>query len=251
MIKLHQKTNIIAHRGASAYAPENTMTAFRKAYEMGADGIELDVLFSKDDHIMVHHDFDLGRCEAGTGAIKEKTYFELRKLDLGSWFSPEFKGEKMPSIEEVLEFIKDNGMLLNIEIKTGSPYDVGIENKLVKLVEKYGVADQIIYSSFNHCSVAYVKKINENAKIAALTSSFMINPWEYLKLHDFDGYHPHRMAISDKTIQKLVKKHIFVNPYGVNSEKNMHRFIADGVSGIITDYPDVGVKVRKSFKIKK
>ncbi|MCD6321640.1 MAG: glycerophosphodiester phosphodiesterase, partial [Clostridiales bacterium] len=130
---MRTKTAVIAHRGASAYAPENTLVAFQKAYEMGADGIEIDVLFSKDGHIMVHHDFNLGRCEEYSGMVKDHTYFELRKLDVGSWFGEQFKGQKIPSIEEVLKFIKDKNMFLNIEIKTGSPYDVGIEKKLVKI----------------------------------------------------------------------------------------------------------------------
>ncbi len=247
MIALRNVTQVIAHRGASAYAPENTLAAFQKAYEMGADGIEIDVLFSKDGHIMVHHDFNLGRCEQCGGMVKDHTYFELRKLDVGSWFDEKYKGQKIPSIEEVLEFIKEKNMLLNIEIKTGSPYDAGIEKKLVETVIKYDICDQIIYSSFNHYSLAYVKKINPQAKIAALTACAMVNPWEYLKLHDFDGYHPNKLAIADKVIEKLIKKNIFVNPYTVNSREQMERFFRDGVSGIITDVPDVAVKVREEL----
>ena len=248
MIKLRTKTAVIAHRGASAYAPENTLAAFQKAYEMGADGIEIDVLFSKDGHIMVHHDFNLGRCEECGGMVKDHTYFELRKLDVGSWFDAQYKGQKIPSIEEVLKFIKDKNMLLNIEIKTGSPYDVGIEKKLVKIVQKFDICEQVIYSSFNHYSLAYVKKLNQEAKIAALTTCAMVNPWEYLKLHDFDGYHPNKLAVSDKVVQKLIKKGIFVNPYTVNSEDQMKRFINDNVSGFITDVPDIAVKVRDSIQ---
>ncbi|MFO7611998.1 MAG: glycerophosphodiester phosphodiesterase [Clostridia bacterium] len=241
------KTAIIAHRGASAYAPENTLAAFQKAYEMGADGIEIDVLFSKDGHIMVHHDFHLGRCEECGGMVKDHTYFELRKLDVGAWFDEAYKGQKIPSIEEVMQFVKDKNMLLNIEIKTGSPYDAGIEKQLVKIVRKYDICDQIIYSSFNHYSLVYIKKLHDESRIAALTSCAMVNPWEYLKLHDFDGYHPNQLAISDKIIEKLINKNIFVNPYTVNDEDRMKRFMTDNVSGIITDVPDIAVRVRNEM----
>ena len=94
----------------------------------------------------------------------------------------------------------------------------------------------------------FYEMFDEDARIAALTSCAMVNPWEYLKLHDFDGYHPNKLAISDKVIQKLMKKDIFVNPYTVNSEEQLKRFINDKVSGIITDVPDIAVRVRDSIQ---
>jgi glycerophosphoryl diester phosphodiesterase len=248
MIAMRTKTAIIAHKGASAYAPENTLAAFRMAHEMGADGIEIDVLFSKDGHIMVHHDFSLGRCENGTGALKDHTYFELRKLDAGSWFDKKFKGEKIPNIEEVLDFVKENNMILNIEIKTGSPIDAGIEKKLATIVEKYDICENIIYSSFNHYSLGYIKKTYKDAKIAALTGCAMINPWEYLKMHDFDGYHPHYLTVPDKVAHKLMSKDIFVNPYTVDDEDQLKRLFAAKVSGVITNIPDVALKIRKEIQ---
>ncbi len=241
---MNRKTLIYAHKGASQVAPENTMAAFIKANEMGADGIEIDVMFSKDNHIMVHHDFVLGRCEEGQGRIKDYTYFELRKLDLGSKFSAEFAGEKMPCIEETLKFCKKNNLKLNIELKTGSPYDVGIEEKLVDIVNNYDMNDQVIYSSFNHYSLMFIKKICKTAVVAALTKCVMVNPWEYLKLHDIDGYHPHYLSVSDKVVSKMNNKDLFVNTYTVDDEKYLKKLFKCKVNGIITNVPDLAISIR-------
>jgi len=241
---MNKKMLIYAHRGASKVAPENSLSAFKMAKELGADGIEIDVMYSKDNHIMVHHDFNLGRCEDGEGLIKDFTYFELRKLDIGSKFDEKFKGEKIPSIEETLKFCKENDMLLNIEVKTGSPYDVGIEEKLVELIKRYEMNDKVIYSSFNHYSLLFIKKICKDAKVAVLTQCLMVNPWEYLKLHDIDGYHPHYLAMSDKVVKKMRHRDLFVNPYTVDDEKYIQKMIDSKVNAIITNVPDIAVAIR-------
>jgi len=241
---MNKKTQIYAHKGASKVAPENSMSAFKKAKELGADGLEIDVMFSKDGHIMVHHDFTLGRCEEGVGRVKDYTYFELRKLDIGSKFSEEFKGEKMPSIEETLKFCKENNLLLNIELKTGSPYDAGIEEKIVEIVEKYEMNESVIYSSFNHYSLLFIKKISKSAKVAALTQSMMVNPWEYLKLHDIDGLHPHYLSINDKIVSKMNNKNLFVNPYTIDSEEYLKKMFKCKVDAVITNVPDLAIKLR-------
>ncbi|MBN2852842.1 MAG: glycerophosphodiester phosphodiesterase [Clostridia bacterium] len=241
---MNRKTLVYAHRGASKVAPENSMSAFKLAKDMGADGIETDVMFSKDGHIMVHHDFELGRCEEGTGRIKDYTYFELRQMDIGSKFDEKFKGEKMPCIEETLKFCKENNLKLNIELKTGSPYDAGIEEKLVEIVKNYDMEESVVYSSFNHYSLMFVKKICKNAKVAALTGCVMVNPWEYLKLHDIDGYHPHYLTINDKVVSKMQHKDLFINAYTVDEEEYLQKMFACKVDGVITNVPDLAIKIR-------
>ncbi|MFO7636966.1 MAG: glycerophosphodiester phosphodiesterase family protein [Clostridia bacterium] len=238
------KTLVYAHRGASGTMPGNTMAAFEKACEMGADGVTADVLFSKDHHIMVHHEAGLGQSDVGKGKIKDHTCFELRKLDMGVWFGESFKGQKMPYIEELLEFIKDKNMKLNIELKAGSPHDAGIEEKLVSIVHKYGVEDQVVYSSINHYCLVFIKKLNPQAKICAITLCTMVNPWEYLKLHDFDGYEPHYLSIHEKVIEKLKNRNIFVNVHTVNDHAHMERLVKAGASAIITDVPDKVIRIR-------
>ncbi len=123
-------TKILAHRGASAYAPENTMAAFKKAIEMNADGIELDVHLSKDGYIVIIHDERVDRTTDGKGEVKDFSLDELKKLDAGSWFSDEYKGEKIPTLEELLSLIKNTEIYLNIEIKAGYRVYPDIEEKL-------------------------------------------------------------------------------------------------------------------------
>jgi glycerophosphoryl diester phosphodiesterase len=108
---------IIAHRGDSSLCPENTMAAFRKAVEVGSDGIETDVHLTKDGKVVISHDGYLGRVCNGKGNISDYTYDELKKFDAGSWFSEDFKGERLPLLEELLDLLKDKDMILNIEIK--------------------------------------------------------------------------------------------------------------------------------------
>src|SRR3712207_5048900 len=112
-------TKIMAHRGAAAYAPENTIAAFTKAIEMKADAIELDIHLSKDDHIVVIHDEKVDRTTNGKGLVMEFTLEELKRLDAGSWFNKEFKNEKIPTLREVLELVAYKNIDLNIEIKAG------------------------------------------------------------------------------------------------------------------------------------
>jgi hypothetical protein len=111
------KPLIIAHRGASAYAPENTLAAFKKAIDLGADGIELDVHLSKDGEVVVIHDRTIDRTSNGKGQVAEMSLKELKALDFGSWFSDEYQKESIPLLREVLELLKDWNGLLNIELK--------------------------------------------------------------------------------------------------------------------------------------
>ena len=125
---------VLAHRGYSAKAPENTMAAFELALAVGADGIELDVHMTRDGEIVVIHDDTLDRTTNGKGPVSDQTMAELRELDAGSWFSPEFAGERIPTLKLVLELIKDKDVLLNIEIKTG----LGFQQLNEELVPLFG-----------------------------------------------------------------------------------------------------------------
>ncbi|MEG1836121.1 MAG: glycerophosphodiester phosphodiesterase family protein, partial [Oscillospiraceae bacterium] len=120
---------ILAHRGASGTAPENSLSAFKKALKDGCDGFEFDIQQTKDGEIVVFHDWTLERTSNGKGNLKEFTLEELKKLDIGSWFSDEFKGEKIPTLEETLDFIPDDNFI-NIELKEEFSRERGTEIKL-------------------------------------------------------------------------------------------------------------------------
>lgn len=116
--------NIInfAHRGASAVCPENTMAAFRKGLELGATGIETDVQMTKDGGLVLIHDETLNRTTSGTGYVKDHSLAELLEVDAGSWFGPEFKDERLPLLEDLLDLLQGRDTILNIELKNGTFY---------------------------------------------------------------------------------------------------------------------------------
>jgi glycerophosphoryl diester phosphodiesterase len=122
---------IMAHRGASGYAPENTMAAFEKALEMGTEGIELDVHMTADGEIVVIHDHTVDRTSDGKGMVGALTLEEIREFDFGSWFDPKFKGQSIPTLRDVFELLEDWEGLLNIEVKSGPIFYPGIEEKHV------------------------------------------------------------------------------------------------------------------------
>ena len=136
-------------RGASAYAPENTEPAFRKAIELGADGVELDVHLCKDGHMVVNHNFDVDHNSDGLGLIEEYTLRELKQLDFGLWKGVEFKGTSILTLEEALEIVK-NMKLINIEIKSAQTPYPGLTEKVCGLVRKMALTQKVILSSFNH-----------------------------------------------------------------------------------------------------
>ena len=140
---------IWGHRGASGYAPENTLPAFKMAADMGADGVELDIQMTKDGEIVVCHDEAIDRTSSGKGWLKDFTFEELRRLDFSNGNSA-YEGVKIPTMEEVFDLLEPTGLLINIEIKTGIVFYEKIEEKILELTKRKHWEDRVIYSSFNH-----------------------------------------------------------------------------------------------------
>ena len=146
-------TKVFAHRGASGYAPENTLEAFALAIRQGADGIELDVQLSSDGIPVVIHDETIDRVTDKTGYVKDYTLQELKELTVLKDRFPAYNQSKIPTLKEVLEAVKPSGIQVNIELKTGIYWYPDIEKKVAEIVEETGMKDRIVYSSFNHYSV--------------------------------------------------------------------------------------------------
>lgn len=149
-----------AHRGASAQASANTLSAFRLAAELGADGVELDVQLSRDGEVVVIHDFTVDGTTNGSGAVVEKTLTELQTLDAGSWFDAAFAGERIPTLQEVMDAV-GHRLLMNIEIKL--PFtlaNTGLEAEVVRLIEDNGLVDRVLISSFHPLTLRRVKSLN-------------------------------------------------------------------------------------------
>lgn len=234
------KTKIFGHRGAKGYYPENSLLSFEKALEMGVDGLELDVHFSKDGVIVVFHDFELNRMTDATGMIFEKTYAELEKLKLRD----ERYEAGIPTLEMVLQLIvdKQNEMNrtfeLNVEFKAGSGIYKGIEEAVVALCLKYLPKEQLIFSSFDHYALVAVKAIDNSLRTGVLTTAAMVNPWEYVTKLGADFYHPYCLTLAPPILESYANAGLIINTYTVNDPKQAKLLKSMGVYGIITDVPD-------------
>jgi len=207
---------IIAHRGASGYAPENTRVSILKGLELGCDGFEVDVQLAGSGEVVVFHDFTLERTTSGKGSLRDTGLSDLRKLDLGSSFSEEFKGEKIMTLEELLRIVPEN-KILNIEIK-----------------------GQIIISSFSHRIIKEINKLEPDLKTGLLLKAEILDIENYIKTNDLKIYSIH--TYGEFTGRKMVKKmnEIGIKTYiwTVNSAEEAKMLNDFGVTGIITNYPD-------------
>lgn len=234
---------VYAHRGASGYAPENTLEAFRLAMDMGADGFELDVHLSRDGELIVMHDETVDRTTNGTGRIMDKTAAELKELDACNGME-KYKGAKIPTLAEVFALIQGTKLLINCELKTDNIQYPGIEEKCLKLAEQMGVESQLLYSSFNHYSLMKLKALNPNAPTGALYSNAIYQPWDYVKPLGIENIHPHWGNLYlPGLIEGCLKAGVGINPWTVNEEAVMKLCIHHGI-GVITNYPDKALAFR-------
>jgi len=240
------KTKIIGHRGGVAGYPENTLAAFKKAVELGADGVEFDVQLTKDGEIVVIHDEFIDRTMNGSGLVKDHTLAELRALNVGEFFNSEFKNQKIPTLREVLEIVKDME-IINIELKNHLSYP-NLETKVLKLVDEFKIRDKVIISSFNHYSLEKIKKIQPAIKTGALLMAKIINPADYAFKRGFDALHMQFLTIDQKTIEKAHFMGMKICAYTVNYSESVIDLLEKGVDMIITDNIEMIQKLSKNTK---
>ena len=248
LIQDKKNTKIWAHRGASGYAPENTLEAFQMAIEMGADGIELDVQFTKDRQLVVIHDETIDRVSDGHGRVVDYTLEELRHFTFNKTH-PEYQGCRIPTLEEVLTLMKPTGMTVNIELKTGVNFYDGIEDRVLRLVDQLDMQEQVIYSSFNHYSVMKVKELCPDAHTGFLYCDGTLHMAEYAVKHQVEALHP---SLPNTQYANLIpdckSSGIKLHVWTVNRREDMERMVKYGVDAIITNYPDVAYEVIKGEK---
>ncbi len=261
----YSQVMIIAHRGARSLAPENTLPAAAKALENHADGWELDVAMSADGELVVLHDDTLERTsnvmsvfpERKPWSVYEFSLAELQQLDFGSWFvesdpfgqiSQEnvaasdlenYRGTRIPKLEEALEYTQSNHWWVNIEIKdaSGTPSDAVIVSEVVRLIEKMGMEDQVLISSFNWDYLNQVKALNPNLATGVLAKSIVMDPVSLMKKLDAQAFHPGIKVTLAAQVKQLRENNYDVNVWTVNEVSDMERLIEMGVTGIITDFP--------------
>lgn len=241
-------TKIWAHRGASGYAPENTMEAFRLADRMKADGIELDVQLTKDREVIVLHDEVIDRVSNGKGYVKNYTLSELEKFNFAGKH-PEYKDVRIPTLREVLAFAKKTSMTVNIELKTGVFFYEGLAEKTIALVKEAAMEDRVIYSSFNHYTIRDIKNLDPQAKTGLLYADGYIDMPVYGAALGVDALHPalYNLQYPD-FLRDCRKKHLKVHVWTVNKEKYMKKMYDMGVDAIITNYPDKARNVKERMR---
>lgn len=229
----------IAHRGFSGRYPENTMLAFEKALEAGADGIELDVQLTKDGQMVILHDERLDRTTNGSGFVKDYIYEELEKLDAHGEFKGKFEKQRLPLLKEYFEWVKDTGLITNIELKNGSYYYSGMERMVCGMAAEFGLEDRIILSSFNPASIVLCKQIAPHIKMGFLCVTPIGNAEAFIRDCGVNYLHSDVHRTPDDLIISCKAAGIGVNLWNVNEEDQMDRLLKLGINGIITNYPDV------------
>ena len=228
---------IFAHRGASVYAPENTLSAFELAVKLGAKAIELDTMLSSDGIPVVIHDHTLERTTDGHGHVNSHNYSDLSRLDAGSWFSDAFKGEKIPSLHKVLESIS-NKILVNIELKNyHAPHD-NLAEMVIQLVDKLHVWDSVLFSSFLPRNLKYLRIKNPDAKIALLCPPG-IKGWIFRSSFYYGLspaiIHPAVWDVDLKYIEREHHRGRRVHVWTVNDKTKANDLFISNVDGIFTD----------------
>jgi len=235
------KPEIIAHRGMVHEAPEHTLAGFARAAAFNSDAIEFDLQLSKDGRLVVCHDHKVDRTTSGKGWVRDFTLAELKALDAGSWFSPEFAGQTIPTVEEVLTLLGDAGWAGKIyfELKT-LRYDYpGIEAALARVIQDFGLAGRCAVNSFNHHSLVRMQAALPGIPTTCVDGSHMVRPWEYARSIGCTGYAPHYTAIDQELVDGCHRAGISVIAWTVDDRKEIERLVALGVDGIITNRPDV------------
>lgn len=236
-------SKVFAHRGFSGRYPENTMLAFEKAVELGVDGIELDVHLSKDGELVIIHDEKVDRTCNGIGKVKDMTLAELKELDASAGFAGQFGVNRIPTLREYMELVKDLPLITNIELKTNIYEYEGLIEKVYDMIREYHYEDRVIISSFNHYSVIKMMKLAPELKYGLLSESWIVDTGEYCNRLGVPCYHPLRGNLTPELVKDMKDHGLEINTFTVNEEEEVRRFYALGIDGIIGNYPDMTKRV--------
>jgi len=220
---------IYAHRGASAEAPENTLAAFRRALETGADGIELDIQLSRDGVPFIIHDETLERTTDGTGTVAQATAEVLRTLDAGSWFDPGFAGEPPPTLEAALQLLAGR-LRINIEIK-----DARAGRAVLDLLRQFPRAE-VVVSSFNHGLLALLRRVAPDLPLAVLQDA---GDWRRALARAESlqacAFHPHVDLVNRPLMAACRRLRLPVFPWTVDDPSRARALARIGVAGLFTN----------------
>ena len=231
-VAIFHETKVMAHRGASTEAPENTMAAFQKAIDDMADYIELDVQLTNNGEVIVMHDSNAYRTTGVDANIVNMTYKEVKTLDAGSWFSDEYVGENVPSLKEVLELTQGK-IKLNIELKPADN-DTALAKNTVRLIEKYNMVNDCVITSFSESALKAVKTYNQEIKVGYILSAAY---GDFYDMKNVDFFSVNAAFLSKRTIDAIHNSGKRVYAWTVNNKESIKNLTNKGVDGIITDNP--------------
>ena len=223
------------------------MLAFRKAIEIGADGIELDVHLSKDGQVMIIHDEALKRTTGLDGVISDYTREELEKISAGKTKNDEFGFTPIPSLEEYLAFMAEHkDKFTNIELKTAPVYYPEIEEKTLELVRKFDLEKNIIYSSFNWLSIERMQRLGTISETGLLFSGMKLyNQAHIIKSLGINYFHPDFNDLTDEIVKSYLDNKVGLNVWTVNEIEDMKVCLSWNIDGLITNFPDRAISIAR------
>jgi glycerophosphoryl diester phosphodiesterase len=238
---------IVSHRGWSGKAPENTLAAMELALaEPAIDMIEFDVHLSKDGVPVIIHDHTLDRTTNGKGAVKEHTLEQLRQFDAGAWFSPEFAGERIPTLEEVLQLTKGRCKLA-VELKTKAGNYPGIEEIVIQLVRRHGMEEQAVLSSFDHDSMKIAKQVDASIATNLIFHGKPTLIMEQLRYTGASGFSISHNFASPAFVNEMLDQGIDVGLWTVDDPETLQQIVSAHPNvRITTNHPDRLIAVLKS-----
>jgi len=240
-----------AHRGGAGLAPENTLAAFRKALELGVDALEMDLHVTRDGVVVVIHDETLDRTTDGRGDVGDLSLEGVKRSDAGGKFAPAFRGERVPSLREVIDLVKTSGngrVRLDLELKyhqdrPGRPED--FEERVLEILRETGFAERVNVISFHHPSLTKVKALEPKIRTGLLAGGRMApqDPLALVRQFRADYYSPNFRHVTAEAVAALHQAGIPIVPWTINEEAEMRRLMALGIGGlagdgIATDFPD-------------
>ena len=239
------KPAIIAHRGASLYAPENTLPAFQLAILQGADAIELDVKLSADGQVVVIHDQTIDRTTGENGRVRELSLEVLRSLDAGSHFDISFQGAQIPTLVEVLDIISQRSFL-NIELTNYDKITDNLPEKVAYLINRHNLKRRILFSSFNPIALVRIHRLLPEVPIGLLSLPGKGGAWARScigKLIPYSSLHCEQSDVTTKLVSRTQAKGKKLFVYTVNREEDIYRMFTIGVDGIFTDDPTLAKQI--------
>jgi glycerophosphoryl diester phosphodiesterase len=236
---------ILAHRGASKQAPENTLAAFELALKQGAHGVELDAKLSADGEVVVIHDASVDRTTNGHGRVSQLKLTALRELDAGSFFSEQFRGEKIPTLAEVFETIGRRA-IINVELTNYKTPRDRLADKVCELVRRFGLQESVLFSSFLSSNLNRTRSLLPDTPRGLLALGGWLGWWSRSFGFNFGAYQALHPALRDTNPQQVARVHRLkrlINVWTVNTVEDMRRLIGWGVDGIITDDPQLAIEI--------